>query len=77
MMKSDQEKARLWPEEHWVLTKCVCVCVAILGLVLTHLGIMTARTAFAASLFTVIYVVLVTRHCTRRRKEVDQGDRSR
>jgi hypothetical protein len=74
MMQIDREKARVWPEEHRVLAKCVCIGVAILGLVLTDLGIMTARAAFAASLLAIIYVVLLTYLCTRRSREVDQHD---
>lgn len=65
-MKSDREKARMWPEEHWALAKCVCVVVAILGFALTDLEILTARVAFAASLLAILYVVLTTYLCTRR-----------
>lgn len=65
-MKSDREKARMWPEEHWALTKCICVVVAILGFALTDLEIFTARVAFAASLLAILYVVLTTYLCTRR-----------
>lgn len=75
-MKRDREKAQMWPEEHWVLAKCVCVCVGILGLVLTDQRIMTARAAFVASSSAIIYVVLATYLCTRRREEAHQRDTS-
>jgi Flp pilus assembly protein TadB len=69
MMKSDRQKAQMWPKEHRVLAMCVCVCVVILALVATYLGIMTARAAFAASLLAIIYVVLMTHYYTRPSKE--------
>jgi Flp pilus assembly protein TadB len=68
-MKNDSDKALTWPEEHWTLAKCVCVCIVIVGLVLTGLDIMRGAVAFAASLLGVIYVLLLTRHYTRRRQD--------
>jgi hypothetical protein len=59
----------MWSEEYWVFAKCICFCVGILGLVLTDLGTMTARAAFAPSIFAVIYVLLATYLGTRRSKE--------
>jgi hypothetical protein len=63
-MKYDREKALTWSEEHWTVAKCICVCIAIMGLALSGLDIMTSRAALAASVVGIIYVLLLTRHYT-------------
>lgn len=64
-MKNDGDKAAMWPEEHWGVAKCVCVCVVFLAVMLAGLEVMTWLAAFIASIVSVAYVLLLTRHYTR------------
>jgi len=65
VMKNDGDKASTWPVEHREVAKCVCVCVALLGVILAGLEVMTWRAALIASSISIVYVMLLTRHYTR------------
>jgi len=65
-VKHDRWKSILWPDEHWMIAKCICVCIVVIALVLTATGIMTGTAAFVAALLAVVYVLLLTRRYTGR-----------
>ena len=65
VMRNDSDKASMWPVEHWEVAKWVCVCVAFLGVILAGLEVMTWRAALIASVISIAYVLLLTRHYTR------------
>jgi len=64
-MKHDRQKALMWPEEHWTLARVICICVVVLGLALSGLGLVSAPTALIATLLGIVYVLVLTRQYTR------------
>lgn len=76
MVKNDREKAVMWATEHWAVSKYVCLCIALVGLMATAMNIMTATAAFVASVLGIVYVLLLTRHYTRTGQNRQEADRS-
>lgn len=69
-MKKDGHKALTRSAEHREVAKRVHVCVAILGVILAGLEVMTWRAAFIGLSISIVYVMLLTRRYTVESQEL-------
>lgn len=62
---NDRKRAVLWAKEHWHIAGFACACLPVLAAILVKLEVLTERSAVAAVLVAVAYVVLTTWRYTR------------